>query len=65
MQAKRAINIIIVIVCLVCIMNILYMNNRDTRKNPVFKYGAKKELIKVSSDSTVIIFNNKTYILKP
>ena len=66
MQAKRTINIIIIIVCLVCIINVIHLQlNRKKEKAVVFKYDARKELIKVNSDSTVIIFKNKTYILKP
>lgn len=66
MQTRRTINLIIVIICLACIINIVHLQlNRKKEKVIVFKYDARKELIKVSSDSTVIIFNNKTYILEP
>jgi len=65
MQARKTINFIIVIVCCVCIINVVHLQlNRKQAKRIIFKYDAKKELIKVNSDSTIIIFNNKIYTLK-
>jgi len=62
---RKTINFIIVAIMIFCIANIIYLKlHKPKEKSIIFKYDAMKELIKVNSDSTVIIFKNRTYILK-
>lgn len=65
MQQREAINFILVIIVCVCAISVVHLQLQRKPTSIVFEYDAKKELIKINSDSTIIIFNNKTYILKP
>jgi len=63
---RKTINLAIVAIMIFCIINVIYLKlHKPVEKQIVFKYDAMKELIKVNNDSTVIIFKNRTYILKP